>query len=145
MAAQKLRPKDLKSYRERLVKVQGNTCPLCELELLAEDAAMDHDHQTGHIRFALHKSCNRSEGDIKRAARFSRSKDPQRFVKRVAVLWDKDFSHNPVHPNFQTADDKREKELKRRKKTTKMPHAIAKIDAELAEIKARKKNGFVTH
>jgi len=59
-----MKNKDLKPYRLALLKKQGYVCPLCELELLPEDAALDHCHTTGHVRQVLHRSCNSAEGKI---------------------------------------------------------------------------------
>jgi len=137
MGTQKLKQKDIPKLREKLIAAQKNICPLCKTELLKADAVLDHDHTTGHIRFALHRSCNRAEGLIKRAARFSRSKDAQFFVKQVAHLWDESFTHNPLHPSFKTNDDKRLKLLKKRLKEVTQAHSRKKIEQEILHIKQR--------
>ena len=137
MAAQKLKAKDVKAFRETMVARQGNLCPLCDTELLPEDAVLDHSHDTGRIRFALHRSCNHSEGMIKNWAKRSRAKNKKRFALRVVQLWNEEFPHNPIHPSFKSADDKRLKILKNRYKNVKTEHAKTKIKAEVAEIMAR--------
>ena len=49
----------------RLVQEQNGICPLClkPLELgVKGSVVVDHDHSTGRIRGALHRSCNSGEG-----------------------------------------------------------------------------------
>ena len=62
---------EVKETRERLLKDQDYICPLCQTKIKPEDAALDHDHKTGHIRGVLHKRCNSAEGALK--SKFIRS------------------------------------------------------------------------
>lgn len=51
--------------------IQGGVCPLCCLEIDTTDPkamVVDHCHETGEIRGVLHRSCNRGEGAIAKAA-----------------------------------------------------------------------------
>ena len=137
METQKLKAREIAAYRERLVKEQGNLCPLCYTRLELEDAVLDHCHTTGHIRFALHRSCNHAEGNVRGWAKRTRSKSKRGFVERVIKHWEGDFSQNPIHPSFKTVDDKRAKLLRKRIKTLKAPHAIAKAKAELKLISGK--------
>ena len=60
-----LKRNKLKEYRLKLLKEQNNICPICNLSLKEEDAALDHDHETGHIRKVIHRyTCNPFEGII---------------------------------------------------------------------------------
>ena len=41
---------------------QDGTCPICDKAIVAEDSAIDHNHNTGEVRGILCKTCNRSLG-----------------------------------------------------------------------------------
>ncbi len=66
-----LKQTNVKEERERLLKEQDCICPLCGQEINPCDAALDHDHDTGHIRGVLHKVCNSGEGQMR--SKFRRS------------------------------------------------------------------------
>jgi hypothetical protein len=98
VATTKLKAKEIKEYRERLIKKQRGVCPLCKEELLPGDATLDHCHTTGNIRQALHRSCNSAEGRILMwAGRRSRGEDPIEFLKNLIVYWRKSYVANPIH------------------------------------------------
>lgn len=134
----KLKQAELKEYRRYLLRLQNNQCPLCLSELLEEDAVLDHCHTTGHIRFVLHRGCNRAEGTAKAAVKRSRaSQDPKGFMARVLKYWDADFSGMPIHPSYKTEDDRRLAALKKRLPRVTMTHARRKIEREIRQIKIR--------
>lgn len=98
MAIPKLKASEIRKYREKQIKRQGGRCPLCHEELVPQDATLDHDHTTGHIRMALHRSCNAAEGRILHwAGSRSRGDDPILFVTNLVRYWRKDYSGNPLH------------------------------------------------
>jgi len=115
----RLKQKDIPEYRLSLLKKQGYVCPLCLSELLPEESCLDHDHQTGHCRFVLHRSCNSAEGRIVSWAKRSRAKDPYFFLKNLYDLHRKDYSNNPIHPSHLTPKEKLIKKLKKHYKTLK--------------------------
>lgn len=51
------------SVRNRLLQQQNHICPIC-MQPIEGDAYLDHDHQTGLIRAAVHPSCNTGLGFI---------------------------------------------------------------------------------
>ena len=109
-----MKNKDLKPYRLELLEKQGYICPLCELELLPEDAVLDHCHTTGHLRQVLHRSCNSAEGWILHwAGRRSAGDDPVEFVSNILGYWQEDYTDNPIHP---THGKPRKRRAKRRTK-----------------------------
>ena len=109
-----MKNKDLKPYRLALLEKQGYICPLCELELLPEDAVLDHCHTTGHLRQVLHRSCNSAEGWILHwAGRRSEGDDPVKFVSNTLRYWHEDYTDNPIHP---THGKPRKRRAKRRTK-----------------------------
>ena len=99
MDTPKLKHTELKGYREKLIEEQGGVCPLCGLELLAADSALDHCHETGHVRQALHRSCNSAEGKILHwAGQRSKGDDPVEFTRNLVTYWEQDYTGNPLHP-----------------------------------------------
>lgn len=51
---------------KQLVAKQGNKCAICGHHFTARDGAvLDHNHDTGVIRGAIHRSCNQAEGKAK--------------------------------------------------------------------------------
>lgn len=67
----KLTRSQIRPVAMRLYALQGNVCALCGLPVnLTEKGSLvlDHDHVTGFVRGALHRSCNASEGKVANAA-----------------------------------------------------------------------------
>ena len=69
MALRKITRGQLRAVGMQLAKAQGGVCPLCKKELdftikgnKGDGVVIDHDHITGRIRGALHRSCNGGEG-----------------------------------------------------------------------------------
>lgn len=135
----KLKQKQIKQYREHLIKLQQNQCPLCQSELLPEDAVLDHDHETGHIRFALHRSCNSAEGRIVSWAKRSRAQDPYFFLKNMYDLHRKDYSSNPIHPSHKTPVEKEILKLKRHMKKLKTQRGRDRVMKKIKELKKETK------
>lgn len=51
---------------KQLVAKQGNKCAICGHHFTMRDGAvLDHDHDSGYIRGAIHRSCNQAEGKAK--------------------------------------------------------------------------------
>ena len=106
----KLKANQVKHYREAAVKDQGGECPLCGEELTMDDAVLDHCHETGKIRRALHRSCNAAEGRILSwAGKRSRGDDPVTFLKNLLLYWAGDYSHHPLHHTHGRKPRKRRK------------------------------------
>jgi len=56
----------LPSIKKQLLVRQKNICAVCGHKFTrTDDAVVDHDHGTGIIRGAIHRSCNMAEGKIK--------------------------------------------------------------------------------
>lgn len=65
----------IRSVAMKLAKDQGGVCLLCGKPLdftlrgvTGDSVVVDHDHITGRIRGALHRSCNGGEGKVASAA-----------------------------------------------------------------------------
>jgi hypothetical protein len=104
---------EIKPFREALFKKQKGVCPLCKQEMELHEATLDHSYLTGRCRAVLHRSCNGSEGQIlKWAGQRSKGQDPVEFIKNLARYWQKEFSHNPLHPKHGKPKPKRKKKRK---------------------------------
>jgi len=58
--------------RERLVFSQGGKCEICGMVFTKRDyAVLDHCHETGKVRGAIHNSCNGGEGKVRHKASWS--------------------------------------------------------------------------
>lgn len=71
MALRKVTRAQLRTITMKLAKEQGGNCPLCGEPLdfsikgaKGDSVVCDHDHITGRIRGALHRSCNGGEGKV---------------------------------------------------------------------------------
>lgn len=73
----KLKHSEIKLYREQTLALQNNLCALCS-EPIIDDAVLDHDHRSGHIRAVLHRGCNSMLGKIENSMPRSRI-NPQRL------------------------------------------------------------------
>jgi hypothetical protein len=112
----RLKNNEIKDYRAAQVRKQRGICPLCKEHLDPEDATLDHCHDTGHVRMALHRSCNGAEGRILQwAGRRSRGDDPIYFLRNLIAYWKRDYTKNPVHPSHGKPKRKRKRRSRSRK------------------------------
>ena len=104
-----LERKNLKEFRLDLLKKQDFICPLCNTIIKEEDAALDHDHITGHIRGVLHLTCNAYEGVIQHKFRRSgvhKLTDIITYLENLIKYWNKDYSMNFLHPSEKPKEPK---------------------------------------
>lgn len=112
----KLKSNQIKAEREAAVIRQKYICPLCKEKLTIEEAVLDHCHQSGRIRHALHRSCNAAEGRILHWAGVrSRGDDPLAFIKALIKYWEKDYSRNPIHHTHGAKKRKRRRPRMRKR------------------------------
>lgn len=104
---EKLKRNEIKLWRDKLLKRQNGKCPICGLELTEDEAVLDHDHVTGHIRGALHPACNRLDGKCINWAYRTKGNDYPQMMMNLAKYWEKDYSKLPIHPTHKTAEEKR--------------------------------------
>ena len=134
----RIKQKDIKPLRERILKEQDYVCPLCKTKIGSEEACLDHDHETGRIRYALHRSCNQAEGRIVSWAKRSRDSDPYHFIRNLVELHAKDYSCNPIHPSHLSENEKELKRLRKHQRKLKSEAGRAnvqvKIDALIRQI-----------
>jgi len=109
-----LKQREIKEYRESLLKKQRGICPLCREEIQLEEATLDHCHETGRVRQVLHRSCNAGEGRVLAwAGRRSRGNDADLWLRNLLRYWKKNYTNNPIHP---VHGRKRPRKRKRSKK-----------------------------
>ena len=130
----KLKQKDIKEYRERLLKEQKYICPLCQTRIIKSEATLDHDHETGKVRQVLHRSCNQSEGRVLSWARRSRSKDPKEFVRNLVKYWEAEYTGNPDHPQHLSESERELKRLKAKLRRLKSTAAKQRTKAQINRV-----------
>lgn len=131
----KLKRKDLKEYREYLRKQQGGICPLCEQPLSSSDAVLDHDHESGHCRAALHSHCNSMEGKFANWLRtFGKDVDLGVYLSNLSGYTSVDYSNNLLHPLHRTETDKQVRQLRRRLKNAKRDSTKERLKLMIKEL-----------
>ena len=110
----KLTRSQVRPFAMRLLQQQGNVCALCGLPIdLKEKGALvlDHAHDTGQVRGALHRSCNAAEGKVANAAgRWgAKSMDYDKIIPWLEnlVAYLKQPAHDVIYPTYKTADELR--------------------------------------
>ena len=110
----RLKTTEIKDYREELLKKQNGLCGLCG-EKITDDAVLDHNHETGHIRSVLHRGCNALEGII------TNNLARNRIGKsRLEAIFSNYFNYIQkqqihLHPTHRTPEEKAERAKKRAK------------------------------
>lgn len=114
---ERLTARTLALWRAAKVKEQGGLCEICGLPFTAKDPAVgDHDHDTGLMRGAVHRSCNSMLGKIENSVARYGMRDPlhlYRFLKGVTGYIAKRREDAPYYPTHRTPDEKRELRNKR--------------------------------
>lgn len=112
--------------RKMLIAKQKGICPICGGDItrtMSKNVVIDHDHDTGIIRAALHKGCNGMEGKVKRLIRtWGKATDMHEVVctlKRLLSFWELHSSaqYNIIYYGHKTATEKRLAANKKRRKT----------------------------
>lgn len=122
------------------MRLQDNTCPLCAQKFKDEtDAVLDHDHNTGLIRGALHDSCNRHLGFIEGVAKHSNVAEVANRV--TAYVYHHQLNpSNLVHPRHENL----RKQLANPNKIVKLPRLLLTSEEKL-RFKAALKEGALPH
>lgn len=124
----KLKSKDIKPLRERLLQEQDGLCAVCELPCSQDKAVTDHCHRFGHCRGTIHRSCNSLLGKIENGApRYGMSREQLlAFLSGAGAYLEKHKNNISgfIHPTFFTSEEK----LARRKAKAKKQRAKLKSD-----------------
>lgn len=132
----RLKKHEIKAHRNKLLKKQHYVCPLCKTEILEEEATLDHDHQTGHCRRVLHRSCNQVEGRILswiRRSRVSAGKE-RMFLQNLTRYWGVNFENEPLHPSHLTDTEQKIKVLRKRMRRVKRKRTKQKLKDQIQQL-----------
>lgn len=133
----RLKQKDIKVWRDKLLKEQGGICPLCK-KPVHDDPVLDHCHDTGKIRGVLHRQCNHAEGRIKDwIKRTGKDNDPVMFLKHLVMYLTRTYDHNPTHPTHKTEVEKQILQLKRKQRKVKKPETKKKYQDMINELETQ--------
>ena len=137
----KIKSTDIQKVRNDLLEKQNWICPVCNQTLqytLTRNIVVDHDHNTGYVRAAMHRGCNRAEGSIfKSAQKWGKATNLQEVIKvleNLIAFW-KLHSRpqtNLIYYNHKTPKQKQEAA---KKKTAKKQAAKKKPKATKRGIK----------
>jgi len=112
----KLKPKDIKPLREKLLQDQMNLCAICHEHVTPEEAVLDHCHKTGYIRAVLHRWCNAYIGHMENNQLRNRI-TPERLAHILANFETYVNTHRLIlHPTFRTQEERKESAKKRARK-----------------------------
>lgn len=138
MTARKLTRSQLRPLTLKLYKDAGCVCALCGLPIdltKKGEIVADHDHVTGQIRGALHRSCNAAEGKVANAAgRWgAKSMDYAAIIPWLENLltYLKKPATDFIYPTHKTADEQRiERNAKeRRARATRKARQVVRKSA----------------
>lgn len=115
--ARQVKSSELRSIRDQLVRRQGGKCAVCGQPFTKrDDAVVDHCHDTGYIRGALHRSCNQAEGRVKTKARLGhKGVGSADYIIGLGKYLEKHQKpqFNLIHPTHMTEEQKREQRNKK--------------------------------
>lgn len=109
MTPRKLKASEIKAEREGLLYQQGGLCALCKGVCAEPDAVLDHDHSTGAIRAALHRSCNALLGKVENNYRRYGVRDLAAWAQGVPAYLQRHMVNRTglLHPTHKTDEEKR--------------------------------------
>ncbi len=117
MTITKLKKTQVAGVLAQVIKKQGGKCAICGHPFTQRDiAVLDHCHDKGFIRGALHNSCNGIEGRVKKLTQFGhRGITPAKYVIGLGKYLETHQTpkYDYIHPSHKTEDEKR---LERNKK-----------------------------
>ena len=106
-----LKTSEVEGVLKQLVLRQGGKCGVCNNPFTRTDGAcLDHDHNTGIIRGALHRSCNGAEGRVKTKAQMGHkgvAADDYVIGLGKYLEYHKTPKVALIHPSFKTEDQNR--------------------------------------
>lgn len=118
----KIKSTDIAKVRNELLEKQDWICPVCGQSLrhvLTRNIVVDHDHNTGYIRAAMHRGCNKAEGSIfQTAKKWGKATTLDEIIKvleRLIAFWK--LHRTPqtdlIYYNHKTPEQKKEATKKR--------------------------------
>jgi hypothetical protein len=104
----KLKHKEIKELRDKMLLEQQHLCALCKEHCEEGDAVLDHDHKTGRIRGVLHRGCNALEGKI--SNNMPRNRVNLQRLEGIAqniIKYLTQEREDIVHPTHKTAEERK--------------------------------------
>ncbi len=94
-----------------MLTAQGGRCALCAQVCTPQEAVLDHDHETGAIRAALHRGCNALLGKVENNYRRYGVRNLAAFMAGLATYLQKHEQNRTglLHPSHKTDEEKRVK------------------------------------
>lgn len=109
----RLKPRDIKPLRDQLLEEQNGLCALCQEPIDANEAVLDHDHRSGHVRAVLHRGCNAYAGHLENNQRRNLI-SPSRLSNILANFQTYVVTLRPeLHPTYRTPEERQERARKR--------------------------------
>jgi hypothetical protein len=120
----KIKQAQVKTIREQLLKEQGGLCGMCQLPLDPSQAVLDHNHKTGYIRGACHRSCNSAEGKLINAVSRFGVPDVTALLQGLSAYYTLHATNQSdlIYPSHKTPQERKLATAKRRKKARSKPH-----------------------
>lgn len=113
----RLKPNEVKAWRESQLKAQDGFCALCGLALDPADAVADHHHRKGWMRGVLHRGCNallgKVENNWKRVGVPGLGNFLSNAYKYIVCGENTPLVTDVYHPSFRTEEEKRLRRNKR--------------------------------
>ena len=125
-----------KALRESLVIKQDYLCGLCGERLDINNAVLDHDHDTGRVRAALHNGCNRAEGIFAKALRWMPKGDFSLRLTQILMFWSKSYNHMPYMPGHKFPEHSKIAKLKREMKSAQRQATKDRKKSEILLLKS---------
>jgi len=114
----RLKAKEVKAYRQKLLKEQEHECPLCQTIIKSGQDTLDHCHVSGRTRMVLCRNCNQIEGRVLSWIKKNYGDNTQ-WLLNLAEYWCTDYRDKPLHPNHKTDIEKKIMKLKKQLKKCK--------------------------
>lgn len=117
---QRIKTKDIATYRQLYATEQQNICPLCSKDI--QDPVLEHDHVSGRLRGTTCRKCNSALGAIENAGK--RYGIPLATLIQITKNFEQHINNTkPVlHPTHLTPEEKAartKRKAKRRRENAK--------------------------
>ena len=113
----RLKPKDVKAFRDARLTAQGGVCSLCQRLIPKGEEVLDHNHKTGECRGVLHRGCNSMLGKIENYVVRYKLKDLEQLQTLLSNVTK--YMSNGLNVLYYTHRTSEEKRITRNKKARK--------------------------
>jgi hypothetical protein len=112
----KMKRTEIPKIRSMLIAKQNGVCPICGRDLTRIkpiNVVIDHDHNTGYVRAAMCRGCNKVEGSVNNlVTRWGKAKTIEQVIsclERLITFWQIHATPQTewIYYNHKTAAEKR--------------------------------------